>query len=75
MPIKLLPHAKQRMRERGIGKSIVIQTVMNPDSVDIDEFGGRIFSKQFGGETLRVPVYEKGRDIIVKTLFFKRRKY
>jgi hypothetical protein len=27
---------KQRMRERGVGKSVVYQTVMNPDSVDID---------------------------------------
>ena len=73
MPIKITAHAKAQMKSRGIGKSLVFQTVMNPDSVSFDKRGGKLLSKSFGDEVLLVPIKDTRNDIIVKSVFFERK--
>lgn len=73
MRVKLTAHAKAQMKNRGIGKSLVYQTVINPDAVSFDKRGGKLLSKSFGNEVLLAPIKETGNDIIVKSVFFKRK--
>lgn len=70
MRIIFSPHAKERMKERGIGKSVVFQTIKNPDDIVNDKYKGRSYLKSFGEKTLKVPVIEQKNDIIIKSVFF-----
>ena len=60
------------MRQRKIGKSITLQTIQDPDSIEIDPQKGKMLIKKFGRKILKVPVVEKGNDIIVKSVFYKK---
>ena len=78
MDIQFIPHALERMKERGISKEMVKETILNPDSVSEGYSGRKVAQKRLNGKMIRV-IYEEthGGVIVVITAYItsKLRKY
>lgn len=63
-------HALKRMREREASRRQVTVTVEEPDLVETEENGVRLFRRKFNGHTLEV-VAETGKNkIIIITVYW-----
>lgn len=59
-----IPHALDRLKERGISKELVIEIIRTPDNVDIESERRKIAQKLIKGKLLRV-VYDDEEESIV----------
>ncbi|MCD6373186.1 MAG: DUF4258 domain-containing protein [Thermococcus sp.] len=50
MDIQFIPHALERMEERGISKEMVKETILNPDSVSEGYSGRKVAQKCLNGK-------------------------
>ncbi|NJE08907.1 DUF4258 domain-containing protein [Thermococcus sp. M39] len=67
--IVFIPHALERMKERGISKELVVEALANPDKVGEGYFGRKVAQKVIDGKLIRV-IYEEHEDsIIVITVY------
>ncbi|MBO8175060.1 MAG: DUF4258 domain-containing protein [Thermococcus sp.] len=62
--ILFIPHALERMNERGISKDLVIGALTNPDKVEEGHFGRKVAQKNIDGKLIRV-IYEEHEDEII----------
>ncbi|ASJ11585.1 DUF4258 domain-containing protein [Thermococcus thioreducens] len=78
MEIRFIPHALERIEERGLSKELVDEAISNPDSVSGGYFGRKVAQKRLNGKLIRV-IYEETSDgvIVVITAYItsKVRKY
>ena len=73
MEMKILDHAKERMRKYDVNEDIVKETVENPDN-EVKGYGGKLIAqKKLNNYVLRV-VYEKQKDIKVVITVYKARR-
>lgn len=72
MLIEFSQHALDQLRERGISKLMVVETVRHPDEV-LDSFRGRqLFRRAYNGLMLEVVVVrEDNRHVIVTEYFYE----
>ena len=64
-----VPHALERMNERGINKEEVIATLSYPDDIDLTDENRNIAQRFIEGKLLRVVYKEKEDTIIVVTVY------
>ena len=70
MNIIFTNHAKYRINERKVSIVNVRQTVKNPDSKKIDEYGMMVVTKRFGRKSLEVVYKVQGNNIVVITAYY-----
>ena len=77
MEIRFIPHALQRLEERGIPRELVEEAVKNPDEVRDGYCGRKVAQKRLNGKLIRVIFEEEGGDVVVITAYVtsKVRKY
>ena len=69
-------HARDVLKERGIGEDWVIRAIRDPDRSQVSEAGERHYIKaipEFGGRFLRVVLNQTASPNRVVTAFFDRR--
>lgn len=59
--INFLPHARERIEERGVSAEEVAETVASPDRSYTGRWGRIVAEKDFGTRILRV-VYNEGQN-------------
>lgn len=70
MSIEFSEHALEQMKERGIGRVRVLNTVNKPD-IKKKSFKNRVLrQKQFGGKILEVATITEGPRITVVTAYY-----
>ncbi|WP_457754600.1 DUF4258 domain-containing protein [Thermococcus sp.] len=62
--VVFIPHALERMNERGISKELVVETLTNPDKVGEGYLGRKVAQKNMDGKLIRV-IYEEHEDKII----------
>jgi len=77
MEIRFIPHALQRLEERGIPRELVEEAVKNPDEVRDGYCGRKVAQKRLNGKLIRVIFEEEEGDVVVITAYVtsKIRKY
>ncbi|AHF81385.1 DUF4258 domain-containing protein [Thermococcus paralvinellae] len=55
--IVFIPHALERMKERGISETLVVEALTNPDEAIEGYFGRKVAQKVIDGKLIRV-IYE-----------------
>ena len=70
-------HALERMKQRGITRDEILQTLVETKSPLLDEFGHYIAQKPMHGKILRVFFQKRGNDTFVITAYLtsKIKKY
>ncbi|WP_148882947.1 DUF4258 domain-containing protein [Thermococcus aciditolerans] len=78
MEIRFIPHALERLEERGIPRELVEEVLLNPEGVSEGYFGRKVAQKRLNGKLIRV-IYEETSDgmVVVITAYItsKVRKY
>ncbi|NJE62116.1 DUF4258 domain-containing protein [Thermococcus sp. 21S7] len=78
MEIRFIPHALERIEERGIPGELVEEAILNPDSVLKGYSGRKVAQKRLNGKMIRV-IYEEALNgvVVVITAYItsKVRKY
>lgn len=69
-----VPHALERMNERGINKEEVIAALSYPDDIDLTDENRKIAQRFIEGKLLRV-VYEEKEDTIIVITVYRTSKY
>ncbi len=69
MKVLFIPHALERMRERGIPKDLVIETLNSPEKVTTGYFGRKIAQKRLNGRLIRVVYEEEENEVVVITVY------
>lgn len=69
-----VPHALERMNERGINKEEVIAALSYPDDIDLTDENRKIAQRFIEGSLLRV-VYEEKEDTIIVVTVYLTSKY
>ena len=69
MPIKFTRHALQQMKNRGIKKEEVIQTINDPEKLGKNSGDNIIAQRMFEGKLLRVFYRVEEKDKIVITAY------
>ncbi len=62
--VVFIPHALERVNERGISKELVIEALTNPDKVGEGYLGRKVAQKNMDGKLIRV-IYEEHEDKII----------
>ncbi|WP_048150730.1 DUF4258 domain-containing protein [Palaeococcus ferrophilus] len=77
LAIKYIPHALERMRERGIRRELIEEAIESPDSVTEGYLGRKVAQKRLNGKVIRVIYEEEDEDVVVVTAYVtsKVRKY
>ncbi|WP_099209478.1 DUF4258 domain-containing protein [Thermococcus henrietii] len=77
MEIRFIPHALQRLEERGIPRELVEEAVKNSDEVRDGYCGRKVAQKRLNGRLIRVIFEEEEGDVVVITAYVtsKVRKY
>lgn len=77
MAIKYIPHALERMKERGISRELVEEVLLSPDNTLEGYFGRKVAQKRINGKLIRVVYEEKEDEVLVITAYItsKIRKY
>jgi hypothetical protein len=73
MAITYTEHALARLKERGILKSEVDDTVLTPNFIVPSQFGRLIAVKKYGDKYLKVISERSNNKIIVVTVYWTRR--
>jgi len=74
MRVTFLPHALEKMAERGVSEEEVRLVVGQPEEEGDANLGRRYAQKQIGRRRIRV-VYNRGADeVVVVTVMFRRRE-
>jgi len=75
--IIFIQHALDRLKERGISKELVIETIRNPDGVDPEIANRKIAYKLIEGKLIRIAYDEEEESIVVISAYStsKVRKY
>jgi Domain of unknown function (DUF4258) len=76
-PVKFVSHAEQMLNERDIQKMWAIETIQNPEKLEIDpeqDYRKRAFRRvcECGNRWLRVVYEDDGVSLLVITVFFDR---
>jgi len=58
------------MKERGIQKPTVLETVKNPDAVRLEEDDLKLFRKEYSKRTLEIVAEIKKNKIIIVTFYW-----
>lgn len=69
MKVVFIPHALERMKERGIPEELVIEILNFPEKVSTGYFGRKIAQKKLNGKIVRVVYEEGGNEIVVITVY------
>ncbi len=67
--IVFIPHALERIKERGIPEGLVIEALTHPDEAVDGYFGRKVAQKAIDGKLIRVIYEEHGDKIIVITAY------
>jgi hypothetical protein len=70
MEIRYSPHAKKRLRERGISENVVRLTLANPDKVSSADRDRFIVRKKMKQKSLEVIYVKENGKTIIRTYAF-----
>jgi len=69
LTIKYIPHALERMKERGISRELVEEALQSPDDTTEGYIGRKVAQKRIDGKLIRVIYEEIENDIVVITAY------
>jgi SOS response regulatory protein OraA/RecX len=69
MEVSFHPHARHKLKERGIKESTVKSIIEKPDEVVEGRFGRKIAQKSFGRYILRTIYEEQENNVLVITAY------
>lgn len=73
MKLRYLDHALRRMRQRGVARRQVKETVEKPENVFAGRLGKKVAFKRYGDRFLKVIYGEEDKEIVVVTAYWTRR--
>ena len=65
MEIQFIPHALERIEERGIPRELVEEVISNPEGVSEGYFGRKVAQKRLNGKLIRVIYEERSEGVVV----------
>ena len=69
MAVKYIPHALERMNERGISRELVEEVLQSPDSINDGYLGRKVTQKRINGRLIRVVYETVDNDVVVITAY------
>ena len=69
MAVKYIPHALERMNERGISRELVEEVLQSPDSINDGYLGRKVAQKRINGRLIRVVCETVDNDVVVITAY------
>lgn len=75
--VTFIPHAEERLKDRGIPRELVISTIEKPDSLDEGYGGRKVAQRSLNGKLIRVIYEERDDEILIITAYItsKIKKY
>lgn len=75
--VLFIPNARERLKDRGIPKELVISILEKPDSLEERYAGRKVAQKSLNGKLIRVIYEERDDEILIITAYItsKVKKY